>query len=40
MVQEMKLITGTMAFWIGMSRGAESQAIKWIDGTLVDTNLV
>ena len=40
MIQEQKLVSETSKFWIGMNREVASPAIKWIDGTLVDTNLV
>ncbi|XP_060563182.1 zinc metalloproteinase nas-36-like isoform X1 [Ruditapes philippinarum] len=40
MIQEVKLVSDTSFFWVGMSREVGSSAVKWVDGTLVDTNLV
>ncbi|XP_045176043.2 tolloid-like protein 2 isoform X2 [Mercenaria mercenaria] len=39
-IQELQMITGKTSFWIGMTREKGSPALKWIDGTLVDSNLV
>ncbi|KAH3884817.1 tolloid-like protein 1 [Dreissena polymorpha] len=39
-LEETRLVTGAGRFWVGAKREAGAAAIRWTDGSLVDTNLV